>query len=112
MATKRKSKSCRNGRCGLGRAVSSGAMLIDEVKRCNSHFFDADTMRFFKSRLLEVFPSNKQNATYFVTSEQGPNNVRAYSVRKFASCKVNTVGEFQGYATAAQAKAAARRLAK
>jgi hypothetical protein len=97
---------------GLGKAVGSVSELKSEVKQCGSHWFDADTMRFFKSKVERVvYPNVSEDATYFVSSEQGPNGVRAWSVRKFHKCSVRTVGEFQGYRNAAAAKAAARKAA-
>lgn len=78
-----------------------------------SHFFDSDTMRFFRSRVLRTVFGGR----YFVTSEQfvmrayaGP---RRYTVRAVTSDgNVTTIGEFQAYATARDAAKAARALAR
>jgi len=72
-------------------------------------WFSPDTMRFFKSRVL----SGVYGGRYFVTSEQFPSGVRAYSVRQVSGdgSSISTVGRFGGYATAYQARAAARGLA-
>jgi len=82
----------------------------NQVKRAHSgHWFEPKTMRFFKSRvLLRVY-----GGRYFVTSEKGPNGVRAYSVREVTEdgSDISTVGEFQGWPTEATAKAEATRLA-
>jgi hypothetical protein len=88
-------------------------MIKDHVTRvCRSHFFDADTMRFFKSRIgSQVFPSARQGVTYFTTSEKGPDEVRRYSVKRLKGCELDTVGEFQEHRTQAAAQAVAKRMA-
>ncbi len=89
--------------------LQEGNYLIDEVKRRAEkgapHFFDADTMRFFSSRISELAWKIDENI-YFITSEadKGPykhqGSVRAYTVRK---CDINgdidTVGKFQEHET-------------
>lgn len=61
--------------------------LRDLVTRSGSHFFDRDTMRWFKSRLEDVYAG--PDGWYFVTSEkhEGPsiggrriNEPRLYTV--------------------------------
>lgn len=80
---------------------------IDDI-RCQmvangSHWWDADTMRFFK---LRVHPRVYQGSggIYFVTSEKGPSGVRACSVRRFNPEQdlrdVETVGAFNCYSRA------------
>ena len=97
----------------MRRPINSIADLKRRVKDCGSHFFDRDTMRFFNSRIgSDIFKSPR--GVFFVTSEKGPDNRRRYTVRQFggkARCSIKTVGKFQKFRTAAQAKAAARRLA-
>lgn len=57
------------------------------------HFFDTDTMRFFKSRIGAV--RIKNGIWYFITSERPPHGKRAYSVRKMElDGDIETVGEF------------------
>lgn len=77
------------------------------------HWFDADSMRFFKSRLPEYGMVGADRAIYFVSSEQGPTGPRAYSVRVIRGPgDIETVGAgFMGYATRAQALGACKRLA-
>lgn len=92
---------------------------IEQIKRrnkaCGRHYFEPETMRFFRSRVAPgVFVGS--NATYFITSEQfefrGKRDARKYSVRKTKDgCTIDDVGGFQAYKTLAQAKAAAKRLA-
>jgi hypothetical protein len=45
----------------------------------NGHFFDKETMRFFKSRIGEEFLT--ENFILFITSEQNTPNARKYSLR-------------------------------
>lgn len=83
-------------------------VTLAQVKRHNQaighHWFESGTMRFFRSRVSEtVYPGG-----YFVTSEQGPDGVRRYSVRQCVDGSISTVGEFQAYRTAAQAHRAAQ----
>jgi hypothetical protein len=74
---------------------------IEEIREANHraglYYFSPDTMRFFKSRVSSrVYPVS--DGAYFVTSEKGPNRIRAYSVRLAKdSGKISTVGEFQEY---------------
>jgi hypothetical protein len=59
----------------------------------NGHFFDADSMRFFKSRIGIV--RSKGDDYYFVTSERPPHGPRQFSVRHMdINGSINTVGEF------------------
>jgi hypothetical protein len=90
---------------------------IAEIQRRNrdrgSHFFDADTLRFFRSRILPTVHVGATHA-YFVTSERYDDDApRLYTVR---SCDVSgdcgTVGEFQGYQTSASAQRAAADAAR
>ena len=59
---------------------------IEQIKRASynvgSHWFEPSSMRFFRSRILsEVF--HGPGGVYFVSSEKGPNGIRAYTIRKF-----------------------------
>lgn len=94
-----------------------GAMFCtDAIIRANresgSHYFDADTMRFFGSRVLDGVYGGR----FFVTSERtgfDRSSPRAYSVREFMpDGTIETYGEFNGYATAGTARTAARNAAK
>ena len=82
---------------------------IAELKAANKanggHWFDADTMRFFKSRIeSRIIAGNR-----FVTSEQPPSGPRMYSVRFFREDgSVGTVGEFCRYLTKEDAIEAAK----
>lgn len=90
---------------------------IRQVRAINrdagGHFFDKDAMRFFRSRVHDEVHGGR----YFVTSEQfvesdGTEHDRRYSVREIDDAgQIWTVGNFQQYATARDAHAAARSLA-
>lgn len=85
---------------------------VSQIKAANraagQHWFSPSTTAFFKSRV----ESGVINGRYFVTSECGPDQVRAFTIREAdADGSINTVGEFQGYSTAKQAVDAAYALA-
>ena len=69
---------------------------MNEVERfAKGFFFSADAMRFFKSRLSQD-AYKVGSVYYFVTSEQGPDGIRAYTVRMMtAERTIETVGKFQ-----------------
>ncbi len=87
---------------------------IDQIKQANQengfHFFERDTMRFFKSRIL----SEVYGGQYFITSEVEPFSGRKYTIRKadLNNGDIETIGKHCQYATAAQAKAAVKRIIK
>lgn len=57
------------------------------------HWFDADTMRFFRSRIGKV--RIKDGIWFFVSSEKPPREPRMFSVRRMElDGDINTVGEF------------------
>jgi hypothetical protein len=79
-------------------------------RQAGQHFFDADTLRFFRSRIgTELY-----GGRYFVTSEQFNGDAkRLYTVREVMDgAKIKTIGEFQQYSTGAAARRAAMKLAK
>ena len=80
------------------------------------HYFDADTMRFFGSRLPDGV---LYGGRYFITSEKQPNHgsgnhPRMYSVREaLVTGEVGHGGsEFQAFTTLGRARTYARALAK
>lgn len=105
--------------------------LIKLVKDSGSHYFDADTMRAFKSRLHDIYPG--VDGWYFVTSEKHEavtsyrviNEPRLYSVRRLrvevhqdeasgemvGDLKIETVGTFQEHTTLNKARRHAKRVA-
>ena len=103
--------------------VRNTADLRAIADHAGSFFFSRDTMRFFKSRLLEgVYHSSDSKAVegamfYFVTSEVYGDAPRHYTVRRAVlgsqrgdrpAIDIATVGEH--YATPAEARRAAREL--
>ena len=75
------------------------------------HWFDPDTMRFFKTQMGR-WGYRGPGGTYFVSSEQGPRMPRKYTVRRLAGPgRIDTVGVFGGYKTGAAATRAAKRAA-
>lgn len=73
------------------------------------HFFDPATMRFFRSKIAS---RSVINGRYFITSEQfDASSPRLYTIRRANDDgTIDTVGEFQQYATIEAAKRAAAKL--
>lgn len=91
-----------------------------------SHFFDVETMRFFRSKVLEGVYGGR----YFITSEQfqdwqtGRRAPRRFTIREIRAwldhrvsdgreimaCELSAVGEFQAYTTSRAARRAAEKL--
>lgn len=71
---------------------------INDIKTAcrnkGSHWFDPDTMRFFKGRVLDTVYYG--DGGIFVSSEAREGNDRRYTVRKFNpdGADISTVGEF------------------
>ena len=88
--------------------MTTMADIKAHAKGAGSHWFDADTMRFFRCRIMPTVYDTPHGLA-FVSSEQGPNTPRAYSVR-LVTLNPWTIGKyptttFQGFSTAASAKA-------
>lgn len=87
---------------------------IEEIeadhRSTGGHFFDAASKRFFRSRIGQIVIGGR----FFITSEQfdRDNSPRLYTIRECINGSIETVGEFQGYATAAAARAAASKIAR
>jgi len=85
---------------------------ITSIKLANRarghHFFDADTMRFFRSRIGQTVHGGR----YFVTSEQfDARSPRLYTIRRAAADgSISDVGGFQGYTSSASAVRAIQKL--
>lgn len=83
-----------------GTIFYSSADIERAADHAGSHFFDRDTKRFFRSRILaDAFHGN--GGCYFVTSEQyvgsdGHKAPRKYTVRKFdpSTADISTFGPF------------------
>jgi hypothetical protein len=104
------------------RAERGEAVTIDDIKLSNQqhgyHFFSADTLRFFSSRIGQDAYEGP-GGVYFTTSEQfrpsgGAPFRRRYTVRRFdpATGRVKTVGDHQQYASSSAARMAAARCAR
>ena len=104
--------------------VHTTADLRAIADHAGSFFFSRDTMRFFKSSLLEGvyapdgYKALPGNRFFFVTSERHGDNPRHYTVRRAVlgiqrddrpAIDIATVGEH--HATPAEARRAARELA-
>jgi hypothetical protein len=93
----------------LGRHYS-----MDELRRANvdagGYWFSPSTMRFFSSRVSsEVVPV--ADGWLFVSSEEGPSGVRRYTIRKMdQNANIDTVGEFQQFASRSGAVRAMRAM--
>ncbi len=88
---------------------------IRDIERLNAqkgkHWFEADTLRFFRSRYADT-AIVKDGGAYFTSSEQGPSMARLYSVRRMdmETGAVESIGGFQAYDTLALAEAALKRV--
>lgn len=88
---------------------------IEDIMAANAvstapHFFSPSTLEFFRSRILPAVTPTWGGEAFFITSEQFDDDApRLYTVRK---CRedgtIETVGEFQGYATEDDAARAVR----
>lgn len=80
---------------------------IQDSKRYGNYFFDPDTIRFWNSRVeAGMFPNNT-----FVTSEDNFDRSKIlYTARKYDwdNHSVETIGEFQQFATLEEAVRFAR----
>lgn len=65
----------------------------------DGHWFDADTLRFFKCR-LPAYAYDSDAGRFFVTSEEDPSGDRRYTVREqLHDGKIETVGPFHVWKT-------------
>ncbi|UOF81059.1 hypothetical protein [Caudoviricetes sp.] len=77
----------------------------------NGHWFDRDTIRFFKTRLPSVAYEHDGNV-FFITRETDPSGKTAYSVREqLHDGSIETVYEFHSFATREAAMAALKEVA-
>jgi hypothetical protein len=93
---------------------------MSEIRRAaRGHWFDPSSMRFFRSRVgSTAYRTADGSRAYFVSSEQfedgrGYRADRRYTVRviDLATGDIDTVGDFQAYASRSGADRAAQRLA-
>lgn len=95
--------------------------IVDLMKRAGSHFFDADTMRYFRSR-LDYEVAAGPDGWYFVTSEKHVhyssygtiNEPRAYTVRRMSiapsgdDLRLYELEGFQAFSSLRRARTAAK----
>jgi hypothetical protein len=67
----------------------------------DGHWFDKDTMDFFRSQLPQNGFMCSDGTIFFGSSEKPPTGPRMHSVRRMDPAgEIDTVGEFMGYRTA------------
>ena len=72
------------------------ADVIEKNKKIDNHWFDEDTMNFFKTK----FAGNLINGRFFITSEKQPHGKRAFTIRMaLPTGRVQTLGEVCQYPT-------------
>lgn len=93
--------------------------LMDLVRQSGSHFFDTETMRAFKSKLYDIYPT--VDGWLFITSEKHEsstsfgviNEPRRYTLRKLVvlpdNLRIVEVSKFQQFTSLGAARAAAKR---
>lgn len=99
--------------------ITRDCYSLEEVAKAHTeaggHWFDKDTMRFFNSRVCWDSAIFTQRGVYFVSSERRDDrNPRLYSVRFIPVADVRdvqTIGEFQEYASRSGAMARAKKEA-
>lgn len=90
----------------------SMTQVKEAQRRAGFHFFERDTMSFFRSRVESPLIGGR----LFVTSEQfvdsrGNKADRRYTIREVQEdASIDTVGKFQEYDTKRQAIAAAKKM--
>jgi hypothetical protein len=77
------------------------------------HWFDADTMRFFRTRLTRYGYAHADGRAFFVTRETNPSDKTAYSVRVISAdgSDIDTAGAFHSIASLADARRRAKAYA-
>jgi len=70
-------------------------------KQKGGHWFDDDTIRFFKSSYGSLYGDK-----YFISSEKPPHDKRKWTIRKvnWETGNVENVGEFGAFPTKSQAE--------
>ena len=100
------------------RVIDMSELICDYERLAGGHFFSKGARKFFRSRLgREAFVVG--NLAYFITSEQfsastGRTDPRRYTIRAFdyAERAVETIGDFQQYASLSIAKSNLARILK
>ncbi len=84
---------------------------MEDVKQAFPVWFSKETMQFFDSRVHDTLYGGR----YFVSSEKFrgfhcPDGERLFTVREVTKKGINTVGDFQAYATRHEAHKDAKEL--
>jgi len=92
-------------------ALFSIQAIKDANAKIGQHYFSPDTMRFFKSRVMQdVFPL--EDGALFVTSERREGDVRRYTIRRaWDDGDITTLDGFQSYTSRNGALKAAKKAA-
>lgn len=85
--------------------------IKDLNRRAGQHWFSADTMRFFKSKIPQDHEGLVMNR-FFISSEKSPFDKRKYTIREWKgkTKSVDTFGEFGAYNTKASAQRVLKKL--
>lgn len=99
------------------RVTVEGPRLVpmDRIKAANEAagrcWFEVGAMRFFRSRIAGhgYGANDRPGVVFFVSSEQGPDEVRRYSVRVAldGGARIETAGDFQQFSNGQTATRAA-----
>lgn len=110
MATVRSNSLFPKSRAELESAYEAGCA----ARGSGAHWFSPDTLRFFRSRIADIYYLPEADAWLFITSEQNHGGAvhhpRLYTVRRMdAAGRIKDVGGFQAYATLGRARTALKR---
>ena len=74
--------------------------------RPDGHWFDADTLNFFQSRIARTGLKQTSTGTmFFISSEQQPGYARLYTIRAIdTDGRISNVGEFQEFSSSRAAR--------
>lgn len=87
------------------------ALTLADIEKAHPVFFSPETMRFWGSRIHRATATAYKSGLFFVTSEHNfDRSERRYTLRLANLQQIDTVGDFNGYATLSEAKRAMRRL--
>lgn len=93
----------------------TGFNTIAEIRAANKaighHWFDRDTMAFFKSKIVSGVLTGPEGHRYFISRETNPAGLTMFSIRKSDDTgAIETVGEFHSHPTIRAAKLYLRML--
>lgn len=89
--------------------ANSMSEIRERNRAIGHHWFDADSMRFFKTRIVSGSLVVGNKASYFITRETNPTGQNAFSIRVAKPTgQVGTIGKFHHFASSRKAKKALR----